>query len=481
MSGGGGDTKGSGDATGGNDEARAKDAFLEPAIEPEIRALKGRGARQRVKRSSHGAWEPADGRPDPLELLGAQDETRVQSLLPIRYGRMSDSPFAFFRGSATIMAWDLGQLPTTRLAVQACGDAHLTNFGLFATPERKLVFDVNDFDETLPAPFEWDVKRLAASIAIAGRGNGFDEGERREATVEALHKYREMMRTFASAHTLEVWYANVDFDKLMDEYGDQLGKKARKRSEKRLKKVRSRTSLGSLDKLTEVVDGRRRIKERPHLVERIEPSSEKHLLEVVDTYYGSLPEERRVLAERLHFVDMAFKVVGVGSVGTRAWVLLLEGEGPGDDPVFLQLKEAGRSVLEPFTRRSRFPHQGQRVVTGQRITQAASDIFLGWTTGPRHGTHYYVRQLRDMKGSFEPEEMGVERLTIYATMCGATLARAHARSSDPAAIAGYLGKKETFDEAVADFAELYADQNERDYERLVEAIDEGRIEAQKGI
>jgi uncharacterized protein (DUF2252 family) len=464
-----------------DNEREKRDTFLEPAVEPDIRAHGGRAERKRVRRSAHGSWEPADDRPDPLALLGAQDETRVQRLLPIRYGRMSDSPFRFFRGAAAIMAWDLGQLPTTRLTVQACGDAHLTNFGLFATPERNLVFDVNDFDETLPAPFEWDVKRLAASVAIAGRGNGFDAAERRQATLEALRKYREMMRTFASAHTLDVWYSNVDLERLADEYGDELDKKARKRGQKRLEKVRRRTSLGSLDKLTEVVDGRRRLEERPHLVERVELDSEQRVIEVIDKYHRSLPSERRVLADRLHFVDIAFKVVGVGSVGTRAWVLYLEAEGPGDDPVFLQLKEAGRSVLEPFTRKSCYDHQGQRVVTGQRIMQAASDIFLGWTTGTLDGVHYYVRQLRDMKGSFDPEEMDVERLTRYASMCAATLARAHARSSDPAAIAGYLGKKDTFDEAVADFAERYADQNERDYERLTDAIDSGRIEAETGI
>jgi uncharacterized protein (DUF2252 family) len=467
-------------ASGGNSSNGKEDQFLEPAVPPGVREAHGKTERKRVKRSAARGWEPAADRPDPLDVLSAQDATRVQRLLPIRYGRMSDTPFRFFRGAAAIMAWDLGQLPATGLTVQSCGDAHLTNFGVFATPERKLVFDVNDFDETLTAPFEWDVKRLAASIAVAGRGNGFDADDRRQAALEAVRKYREAMREFASMHTLDVWYANVDIEELRDEYSDRVSKKQRKRGQKMLDKTRSRTSLGSLDKLTELVDGKRRIKERPHLIERVASGDEDRLLAVVDKYERSVPRERRVLLGRFHYVDFAFKVVGVGSVGTRAWMMLLQGEGPGDDPLFLQLKEANRSVLEPYARRSRFRHMGQRVVTGQRIMQAASDIFLGWTTGADE-IQYYVRQLRDMKGSFDPEQMDVERLTVYANMCGATLARAHARSSDPAAIAGYLGKKDSFDKAVAAFAESYADQNEIDYERLLSAIDSGRIEVEKGI
>jgi uncharacterized protein (DUF2252 family) len=361
--------------------------------------------------------------------------------------------------------------------VQASGDAHITNFGIFATPERRLIFDLNDFDETLPAPFEWDVKRLATSIVIAGRENGFSVEDNRDATATAVRKYRETMREFSGESTLDCWYESLDVHGLLDE----LEKKQRKRAQKRLKKIGRRTSLGSLDKLTEVIDGERRIKEKPHLVERIPRDRiDEGLLAAFEGYRRSLPDDRRVLAKRFDFVDMAFKVVGVGSVGTRAWIMYMEGQGPGDDPLFLQFKEAGRSVLEPYSARSHYQHQGHRVVAGQRIMQAASDIFLGWTTG-EDGTDYYVRQLRDWKGSPEPEDWDEEQLGRFTKACGWTLARAHARSQDPALISGYLGGKDNFDEAIVRFAEAYADQNERDYERLLAAIDSGEIEAQTGI
>jgi uncharacterized protein (DUF2252 family) len=431
-----------------------------------------------MPRSAHAEWSPPEGRPDTVSLLAAQAQGRVQELLPIRYGRMSDSAFRFYRGAAAIMAWDLGNTPSTSLKVQACGDAHITNFGIFATPERHLIFDLNDFDETHLAPFEWDVKRLATSIVIAGRENGFSTKENREAARTAVRVYRESMRSFSEEPTLDVWYESLEVRELLEE----MNKKQRKRAKKRLEKIGRRTSLGSLDKLTEMVDGTRVIRERPHLVERIPPERvDQKLLDAFKGYLRTLPTEVRVLSDRYSFVDMAFKVVGVGSVGTRAWIMYLEGQGPGDDPLFLQFKEATRSVLEPYTHRSRFRNQGHRVVTGQRIMQAAGDVMLGWTTGSDDGEHYYVRQLRDWKGSPEPEDWDLAQMTHFARACGWTLARAHARSHDPAPLAGYMGRKDNLDVAIVSFAEAYADQNERDYQRLLEAIDAGEIEAAKGI
>jgi len=447
-------------------------------VAPSDRAKKGRAERKHVKRSEHGAWASAADRPDPVDLLVAQGKGRVKSLLPIRYGRMSDTPFRYFRGAAAVMAWDLGNAPSTTLKVQACGDAHITNFGIFATPERRLIFDVNDFDETHLAPFEWDVKRLVASVIIAGRGNGFSDDDNRSAAATAVHEYRQSMISFAGESTLSVWYESLDVDDLMAE----MNKEEQKVAHKGIKKAGKRTNLGSLDKLTEVVDGQRQIKERPHLIHRVSPEKVDagHVHATVSQYMDSLPFERRALLNRYEYVDAAFKVVGVGSVGTRAWIVYLEGQGPGEDPLFLQFKEATRSVLEAYTSKSRYRHSGHRVVTGQHIMQAASDMFLGWTTSA-DGTSYYVRQLRDWKGSVEPTEWGVENLTHNAKACGWTLARSHARSQDPAVLAGYMGKKDHFDTAIVSFAEAYADQNEKDYQRLLEAIDSGEVDAQKGI
>ena len=445
---------------------------------PENRSKVGKAERDKVKPSALGTWIPATDRPDPMTLLIEQGKNRVQKLLPIRYGRMSDSPFRFYRGAAAIMAWDLGNAPSTTLKAQCCGDAHVSNFGVFATPERRLIFDLNDFDETFPAPFEWDVKRLAASIVICGRGNGFSDDDNRAAARTAMRHYRESMIGFADEGTLDLWYESLDVQDLMNE----LDKKMQKRAQKGLKKAGRRTSLGSLDKLTVVVDGKRIIKERPHLIERVDVD-EARLAQVSDAfkkYVASLPAERRMLAERFKYMDAAFKVVGVGSVGTRAWIIYLEGQGPGEDPLFLQFKEADRSVLETHAGKSRFKHSGHRVVDGQRLMQASSDIFLGWTTGV-DGINYYGRQLRDWKGSTETETLGAKELTDYSKACGWTLARAHARSLDPAVMAGYMGKRDRFEKAMVKFAEAYADQNERDYERLINAIDSGEIEAEKGV
>jgi uncharacterized protein (DUF2252 family) len=459
-------------------ETRTDDGGVEvrPSVEPAERRKRGKAARKRVSRSMQGEFTPAADRPDPVALLEAQAKRRVQKLLPIRYGRMSDSPFRFYRGAAAVMAWDLGNAPSTKLKVQACGDAHITNFGIFATPERRLIFDLNDFDETLPAPFEWDVKRLVTSVIIAGRGNSFTDDENRAAAHAAVGEYREAMRAFSEESTLSVWYESLAVDDLLDE----MNKSDRKRAEKGLRKIGKRTSIGSLDKLTVVEDGRRILKEKPHLIERV-PAEELdgELRRAFDGYMRSLPPEVRALSDRYSLGDMAFKVVGVGSVGTRAWIVYLDGQGPGDDPLFLQIKEADRSVLEPYAGASRLRNQGRRVVSGQHIMQAASDVFLGWTNAD--GTDYYVRQLRDWKGSPAPEEWDARQLANFSRGCGWTLARAHARSLDPALIAGYLGKSDKLDRAIMRFAEAYADQNDADYARLLAAIDAGEIEAMKGV
>jgi uncharacterized protein (DUF2252 family) len=452
----------------------------------ERRAL-GREARKAAPRASHGAWAPAPDRPDPIALLRAQDDDRMTDLVPIRWGRMSASPFAFYRGSAVLMAADLAPLPRTELTVQLCGDAHLSNFGLYGSPERELLFDVNDFDETLPGPFEWDLKRLAASFVLASRNNGFDESVARETALAAVRSYREHMTAYAEMHELDVWYSHIVADELLDmarasrAVKKVAGKAGMKLAEKTFAKARSRDSLQAAGKLTEVVDGSRRIVEQPPLVMHLKELDENEATaSLFAQYKATLEDDRRELLERFEVVDIARKVVGVGSVGTRCIIVLLLGRD-SDDPLFLQVKEAGPSVLEPYLGRSRFVHGGHRVVAGQRLMQAASDIFLGWMTGKPAGRQFYWRQLRDMKGSVETELLKAPGLEILATMCGWTLARGHARSGHRIAIASYLGVNDRFEQAVADFAQAYADQAEKDHATLLKAIKQGKIAAETGI
>ncbi|MFD8750268.1 DUF2252 domain-containing protein [Kitasatospora sp. NPDC059577] len=449
---------------------------------PADRRRRGRAARDRVSRADHGRWIPAADRPDPVGVLERQGEDRVAELLPIRYGRMAASPFAFLRGAAAVMAADLGAVPDTGLTVQLCGDAHLVNFGVYASPERALLFDVNDFDETYPGPFEWDVKRLAASVAVAARDNGLDEERVRRAARASATGYATAMRHLAGVGELEAWYARVDTADLVP----LLTKSGqRKRFEAGLEHARRRTSLQAFGKLTEERDGRRRIISAPPLIEPLKKTELRGVGKVFSDYRATLAEDRRVLLDRYRFVDAATKVVGVGSVGTRCFIVLLEGRD-GRDPLFLQIKEAGRSVLEDHLPPTRVEaevaahHGGRRVVTGQHLMQAASDIFLGWTTGPA-GRHFYGRQLRDMKGSVEIGEMRPSGLRAYADLCGRTLARAHARTGDRIAIVGYLGSADTFADAVAEFAVRYADRTLVDHGELVSAIEDGRITATHGV
>ena len=454
------------------------------------RAALGKAARERAPLKSQGDLETGD-RGDPISLLEGQATSRVPELVPIRYGRMSSSPFAFYRGAALIMASDLAKTTSSGLQVQLCGDAHISNFGVFSSPERRLVFDINDFDETHPGPFEWDVKRLAASLAVAARGNGFSTKKSRTIVIGAVGGYREAMRSFATQGNLAVWYSHLDMDDLMTQIGDQLDAARKAKTQAVLDKARSRDSVQALAKLTTMVDGQARIVSQPPLIVPIEeltgagdaaPTYDA-LRELVRSYRRTLQWDRRHLLEQFKLTQVARKVVGVGSVGTRAWILLFEGLN-GGDPLFLQAKEAQASVLSGFTRASGFKNQGQRVVTGQQLMQASSDIFLGWqhVTGfdglPRD---FYLRQLRDGKGSAVIEDMVPDTMALYGRICGQTLARAHARSGDRVAIAAYLGAKDRFDQAIADFAETYADQNDRDHTALADAIASGRVTAQTGI
>jgi len=450
----------------------------------------GREARKVAPRTSHGSWAPAPDRPDPIALLRAQDDDRMADLVPVRWGRMSASPFAFYRGSAALMAADLAPTPRTGLIVQLCGDAHLSNFGLYGSPERELLFDVNDFDETLPGPFEWDIKRLAASFILAARNNGFDEDTARETALAAVRSYREHLTAYAEMHELDVWYSHIVADELLDAArSSRAAKAANKRAvNKRLKfaektfaKARTRDSLQAAGKLTEVVDGSRHIVDQPPLVMHLKELSENEAVaDLFGQYKATLEDDRRQLLDRFQVVDLARKVVGVGSVGTRCVIVLLLGRDV-DDPLFLQIKEAGPSVLEPYLGRSRFAHGGHRVVAGQRLMQAASDIFLGWMTGKPGGRQFYWRQLRDMKGSIEVELLRPPGLEILATLCGWTLARGHARSGHRIAIASYLGVSGRFDEAIGDFAVAYADQAEKDYAVVLKAIKSGKIPVETGV
>ncbi|MFI6935539.1 DUF2252 domain-containing protein [Streptomyces sp. NPDC050287] len=460
------------------------------------RAAYGRNARRRAPRSCHGWYETAQRRPDPIEVIERQSEERVRELVPIRYGRMLESPFRFYRGAAAIMAADLAPLPSTALQVQLCGDAHPLNFRLLASPERRLVFDINDFDETLPGPFEWDVKRLAAGLVTAGRANGFSLKEQNSTVRACVRAYRERMRQFAGMRTLDIWYAQDDADRLREllassnDRSKSLDREARRRTAEATARARTRTHLRAFEKLTRVTSEGRRIAPDPPLITPLgqlpatdssETGREKELQTLLDGYARTLPPERRHLLRHYHLVDMARKVVGVGSVGTRCWVLLLLGRDD-DDPLLLQAKEAQESVLAAHTGGERYDNQGRRVVTGQRLMQTAGDIFLGWThvVGlDGQGRDFYVRQLWDWKGIAQPETMGPGLLTLFGRLCGACLARAHARSGDPVALATYLGGSDRFDRALTEFAQSYADQNERDFEALEAACPSGRIRAER--
>jgi uncharacterized protein (DUF2252 family) len=464
------------------------------------RAL-GKELRKQTPPSSHAKWKPAADRPDPVALLEEQDARREPDLVPVRHGRMLASPFTFYRGAARIMAADLKATPRAGLTTQLCGDAHLSNFGVFASPERTLLFDLNDFDETLPGPFEYDVARMAASFTIAARNNGFSKADAREVTRTSVSAYRSAMAAFAPMPTMDIWYAHLSEDELMaaiktaeSAQKGKAQKKAAKEADVRAKqiaaKAHTRDSLQALSKLAEVVDGKHRIVSQPPIVVPfreidftgygIEPGQLEHYVHAeFRAYRATLQSDRRHLLEKFEIVDMARKVVGVGSVGTRAFIVLLQGRDE-EDPLFLQVKEATTSVLEDHLPRSR--HQpGSRVVHGQRMMQAASDIYLGWTKGVQAGRFLYWRQLRDMKGSVVVEAMAPMGLAFYARQCGWTLARAHARSGDPVAIAAYLGKSDAFEQSMTDFSERYADQNERDYEAFTKAVRSGRLTAVEGV
>ena len=459
------------------------------------RVARGKAARGQVPRASHAAFDPPSDRPDPIALLEDQAKSRVPELVPIRWGRMLVSPFTFYRGAALPMASDLATTPVSGLAVQACGDAHLSNFGLFGSAERRLVFDVNDFDETLPGPWEWDVKRLAASLEVAARGNGFSGKQRREIVMAAVGQYRQAMRGFAGMTNLDVWYAHLDLDELRAQFDSQLQPRQRQAVDKGLAKARTRDSMQEVAKLTRMVDGRPRIISDPPLVVPLDElmttdvdraTTESLLVGLIAKYRRTLETDRRYLLEQYQFVDMARKVVGVGSVGTRCWIVLMLGRDDSD-PLFLQVKEAEASVLSRFVGASKYANQGQRVAAGQRLMQASSDIFLGWQhtegdmTLDEQPRDFYVRQLRDWKFSLDIEAMVPAGMRMYGAVCGWTLARAHARSGDRIAIAAYLGNSDVFDRAISEFAAAYADQNERDYEALVEAVASGRITAERGL
>jgi uncharacterized protein (DUF2252 family) len=464
------------------------------------RRARGKAAREQLPLSDHLGWVPAAHRPDPIGLLEEQNATRETDLVPVRHGRMMVSPFTFYRGAAKIMATDLKDTPTAGLNVQLCGDAHLSNFGAFASPERTLLFDLNDFDETLPGPFEYDVKRMAASFTIAARNNGFNEPDASAATLASVSAYREAMVEFAEMPVLDIWYARLSEQDLLKAIKDaaralkQAGKKgvaktAQKTAEKAAQKAHTHDSLQALSKLAERVDGRYRIINQPPIVIPLRDLAasvgysaediERAIHEQFRAYRATLQDDRRHLLERFEVVDVARKVVGVGSVGTRAFIVLLEGRDQ-QDPLFLQVKEATASVLEDHLPKSRYRQPGERVVQGQRMMQAASDIFLGWTRGPE-GRYLYWRQLRDMKGSAVIEAMAPDSLAFYAGICGKTLARAHARTGDAITLARYLGTKDRFEQSITDFSKRYADQNDEDYQRFCSAVRSGRLEAVGGL
>ena len=463
-----------------------------PHLSAAERIARGKAARAEVPRASHAVFEPSPTRADPVALLERQAKTRVPELVPIRYGRMLVSPFTFYRGAAMIMANDLAATPRSWLTVQCCGDAHLSNFGVFASPERRLVFDVNDFDETLPGPWEWDIKRLAASMLIAARDNGFADKEQDRIVLDTVGRYRTAMADFAAMKQLDVWYSHLDIESVIQEFAAQFKPKLVKRADKQIAKARTKDSMTAFSKLTEVVDGKTRIVDQSPLIvpaRQLATGDEFErlygMLEgVLRGYRETLEFDRRVLLEQFELTDIAHKVVGVGSVGTRAWIALMLGRD-GQDPLFLQVKEADASVLEEFLGPSEFKNHGERVVVGQRLMQASSDIFLGWLHvdagldgKPRD---FYGRQLKDWKGSAEIEQMVPKAMAAYGKLCGWTLARAHARSGDRIAIAAYLGGGDSFDRAILQFSEAYAEQNESDYKELAAAVKSGRITAETGL
>jgi len=450
-----------------------------PNVSPSERRAHGKALRKTVPRSSHSEYSP-EGRPDPVDLITSQDTHRIQSLVPIRHGRMAESPFAFYRGAAKIMASDLSRTPVSGLNAQLCGDAHLANYGSYASPDRRQVFDVNDFDETLPGPWEWDLKRLAASIVLAGRDNAYDDADIESTTKQSVTGYRQAMARFADAGTLDIWYSQLSLKSIQQALPT---KKDRKFVAKGAKKARSKGSLKALSKLAEKVDGGYQIKNEPPLLVPLrdlpataEPEDLRTAAQnSLENYRTTLSDNRKRLFDRFTMVDLALKVVGVGSVGTRCLIALFQGRDE-DDPLFLQIKQATGSVLEDHLPKSEYPEHGQRVVEGQRFMQASSDIFLGWAPGLQ-GHEYYWRQFHDMKGSADVDVMTPSQMNAYAGICGWTLAHAHARSGDPIAIAGYLGSGDVFDRAVTKFALTYADQNNRDYAGFKDAIKSGRIEA----
>jgi len=435
----------------------------------------GRSARQRVPRKRQAQWLAPASRPDPVALLQQQEETRVPGLLPLRHERMGASAFAFYRGTAIIMASDLASQPDSGLTVQLCGDAHMSNFGLYAAPDRVPVFDLNDFDETHPGPFEWDVKRLAASFVLAARDNGFGDAGGRAAAVAAVEQYRQSMAEFATMNELDIWYSRVDFQSGMRWAKDKATGLSLKRLKDGFQRAQERTVWTAVNKLTTSVDGHRRFLDQPPVLVRVpeDTAARRFMLGSLDAYFESLAPDRRAILERYEVVDLGHKVVGVGSVGLLAWVLLMEGRDE-NDVLVLQVKQAQASVLEPYTAPSAFGNHGQRVVEGQRVIQAASDSFLGWLTG-RLGREYYVRQLRDMKWAPDPSSFQPDGLVNYARLCGHVLARAHARSGDSVAISSYMGASATFDNAIADFSMAYADLVAGDFALFQEAVASGRL------
>ncbi|MFA5884602.1 MAG: DUF2252 domain-containing protein [Acidimicrobiia bacterium] len=452
-------------------------------LDVDARRAHGRGARQNVPRSGHAEWHPTPDRPDPVALIAGQEISRVPELLAIRHERMLATPFTFYRGAAILMAADLATQPDTGLRVQACGDAHLANFGGFSAPDRATVFDMNDFDETAPGPFEWDVKRLVTSFELAWRENGFEQKVGRKIVVNTARAYREAMAEFAGMRNIDLWYSRLDVDQALARWSSQVSSEAVERFRRNVGKAQAKDSLKALAKLTEVVDGEHRIRSDPPL---IVPAREldadpaalvSWLHERFRVYRHSLQPDRRHLLEGYRIVDIARKVVGVGSVGTRCWIILLLGRDD-QDPLFIQVKEANESVLEPYAGRSGYASHGQRVVEGQRLLQSASDILLGWTraTGiDGVAREFYLRQLWDGKFSPAYETMPPETLRVFGEMCGTTLARGHARSGDRVAIDAYLGNSDAFDRAIADFAAAYAEQNDRDYAAVRHAVQSGRL------
>jgi len=471
---------------------RPKRTTAVPHLTVDERIARGKAARNEVPRSRHAEFEAPHDRADPVDLLEDQARTRVPELVPIRYGRMLVSPFTFYRGAAKIMAHDLAGTPRSGLTVQCCGDAHLSNFGVFASPERRLVFDINDFDETLPGPWEWDIKRLAASMIIAARDDGFAAKDQDKIVLDTVKQYRTAMRDFAAMDTLEVWYAHMEIESVVQEFAPDFKRRQVKQTEAALAKARTKDSISAFSKLTEQVNGKREIVDQSPLIVplRVLLPGDEHgealewLHSLIRVYRQSLEHDRRRLLEQFQLADFARKVVGVGSVGTRAWIALLFGRD-GSDPLFLQMKEAEESVLEDHVGRSVYRNHGQRVVVGQRMMQAASDIFLGWihVKAGLDGVarDFYGRQLKDWKGSAEIEQMAPSAMAAYGRLCGWTLARAHARSGDRIAIASYLGAGNAFDRAILDFSKAYADQNDADYAALSEAVKSGRIVAQTGL